>query len=121
MPSGRPLRAVGSRLDARHYQVSEVGSSWSQCAELLLERVSATGPALDVGGGGPSLWLLQAFSVSFRMGLCPPNLVQTLARPCTPSTLYNGTLYNMAKQVVFLKTASEHFFGLNLGMKQMDF
>lgn len=40
---------------------------------------------------------------------------------CLPSPLHNGTLYNIAKQVVFLKTASEHFFGLNLGMKQMDF
>lgn len=41
--------------------------------------------------------------------------------PPPACTLYNGTLYNIAKQVVFLKTASEHFFGLNLGMKQMDF
>lgn len=38
-----------------------------------------------------------------------------------PPPLHNGTLYNIAKQVVFLKTASEHFFGLNLGAKQMDF
>lgn len=52
----------------------------------------------------------------------PPRRILLPSRPLGPtSTLYNGTLYNIAKQVVFLKTASEHFFGLNLGMKQMDF
>lgn len=35
--------------------------------------------------------------------------------PPPTSTLYNGTLYNSAKQVVFLKTASEHFFWPKFG------
>lgn len=65
-------------------------------------------------------WPLQMLSV-LREGAGPPDCILSRAVLSTPSALYNGTLYNIAKQVVFLKTASEHFFGLNLGMKQMDF